>query len=253
VKRVAAAAAFCCCVVLLCSQASAADPPQTARGWLYGNLVTMLAPEWGLFAMPGARYELSRSRGPEKQHYFDELFVGPLYVHKSGNLTFKMGLWYYFMGYPNRLTDHYDWSHNIEVVPQVDYRWKRFTFTDRVILHNTFYATVYKSQSDRWGWGTVLRELVQATFWATESLGIIAADEPFFGVIEDAHAKSNGIGYWPHGLGLNRIYAGLTWKPGKSVTVTPLYIYETSYDTKGTVIGVNHYVYTTVSWTLKAY
>jgi hypothetical protein len=52
----------------------------------------MLAPEWGLLVMPGVRYELSRSVGPEKRHYFDELFVGPQDVYErsydtKGTLT----------------------------------------------------------------------------------------------------------------------------------------------------------------------
>jgi hypothetical protein len=252
VSRRIAAAAFAG-ILLAGVSAGAADPPKAARGWAYANLLTMLSPEWGLFAMPGVRYEFSRSAGPEKRHYFDEFFVGPMYVRKSGKLTFKMGLWYYFMGYPNRATGDFNWSHNVELVPQIDYRLWRFTLTNRVILHNTFYASVYRPLRQRAGWGTVLREMVQATFWATEGFGITAADEPFFGVIEDADAKPNAIGYWPHGIGLNRVYAGVTWKIDKAVTLTPQYVYETSYDTKGTLTGINHYLFTTLSWALKAY
>ncbi len=229
-----------------------ADTPTTGRIWTYGSVTTMFSPEWGLFAMPGFRYELTRSVGPEKRHYFDELFVGPLFIHKDGNLTFRLGLWYYFMGYPIRAKDDFEWSHNLELVPQLDYRWKSLSFTNRVIFHNTFYASVYKSSSDKIGWGTVLRELVQVTWWPHQRLGISAADEPFFGVIEDASAPSNLIGFWPHGLRLNRIYGGIHWRVTPSVSLIPQYVYETSYGTDGNLQEVGHYVFTTVAWVLNA-
>jgi len=213
----------------------------------------MLSPEWGLLVMPGARYELSRSVGSEKRHYFDELFVGPVYVKKLGKLTLKVGLWYYFMGYPIRAKDDYEWSHNLELVPQVDYRVGRFTLTNRIILHNTFYASSYRAPSEKVGWGTVLREMVQATFWVTKNVGILAADEPFFGLIEDAEAPSSPIGYWSHGLRLNRIYGGVTWLISPKWTLTPQYVYETSYDKNGHVQEVGHYLFTTLSCAVKAW
>ncbi|MBI5531907.1 MAG: DUF2490 domain-containing protein [Deltaproteobacteria bacterium] len=247
VAALALAAGLCWCTGAL------AETPKTARVWTYGNLVTMFSPEWGLFVMPGMRYELSRSEGPEKRHYFDELFVGPLYVRKLGAATLKVGLWYYFMGYPIRAKDDYQWSHNVELVPQIDYRWKDFVFTNRVILHNTFYASVYKPPSQKLGFGMVLREMVQATWWATKDVGILAADEPFIGIAEDSAAPDSAIGYWPRGLRLNRIYGGVSWKIDPSLTLTPQYIYETSYDTRGRVQEVGHYLFTTLSWVVRTY
>jgi hypothetical protein len=61
--------------------------------------------------------------------------------------------------------------------------------TIAVIFHNTFYADTYSAEptlnasvsDQRWGWGTVLRELLQLRFAVTDRTGVFAVDELFIG------------------------------------------------------------------------
>jgi hypothetical protein len=261
--------------------AQAADLPtkQEARVWYDQNLTLAFTPNWSFTVMPGARFELARTREQMTGVHFLEFFIGPNYTYKSGNLTIKGSLWYYYMGYPLRgrwaedtanpgpgntvctpYTDDcrkpsYNFSHNLEIIPSVEYRWGRWSFYDRVIFHNTFYADTYNSdqtkafgvdvQTQRYGWGTVLRQLMQVRYALTDRLTALLADEPFFGILEDSDTKklrkldANGnptnvqsgykpTGYWKNGFRLNRVYLGIDYKVTPALSVTPMYMLETS-------------------------
>jgi len=256
----------------LAGVAGAADLPtkQEGRIWIDQNFVLAFSPEWSLTTMPGARVEFARSREGMAGMQFLELFFGPNYTYKQGNLTIKGSLWYYYMGFPQRgrlvekapyvgdetcstapvgsspnCTSTYNASHNLEIIPSINYQMGRWSVYDRVILHNTFFADAYstptatKSVSDlRWGWGTVLRELVQVRFAVNDRLGVLLMDEVFLGIIEDgdtskmrdattgAQTGYKGAGYWKHGLRANRIYAGIDYKVAPNFTLAPTYMVE---------------------------
>jgi hypothetical protein len=256
--------------------AQAADLPtkQEGRVWIDQNFVLAFSPNWSLTTMPGARGEFARSREGEAGLQLLELFFGPNYTYKTGNWTVKGSLWYYYMGYPQRgrmkeqppyngdlacsappltkngvpvndfCTSTYNFSHNLEIIPSVEYRWGRWSIYDRVILHNTFYADAYStptptlSVSDqRLGWGTVLRELLSGRFAISDRLGISLMDEVFLGIIEDgdtsklkdAKGQPTGYlvtGYWKHGLRANRTYLGIDYKVAPNFTIAPMYMVE---------------------------
>jgi len=251
--------------------ARAADLPtkQEGRVWIDQNFVLAFSPNWSLTTMPGARVEYARSREGKGGLQFLELFFGPNYTYKTGSWTLKGSLWYYYMGYPQRgreipdkpstsdcsaapmgsspnCTSLYNFSHNLEIVPSVEYRWGRWSIYDRVIFHNTFYADAYStpnptlnlSVSDqRWGWGTVLRELLSGRFAINDRLGVSLMDEAFIGIIEDADTSklkdANGqpsgylaTGYWKHGLRCNRTYLGFDYKVTPNFTIAPMYMVE---------------------------
>lgn len=264
------------------AQAADTQAEQEGRAWFYGNFTAALTPHWSFTVMQGLRYEFARwdaIKGPagnapeSRDFYLTETFVGPNYTHKIGNLTLKGSLWYYYIGYPQRkesnlqLTDDkYNYSSNIEVIPTAEYRWGRFTFIDRVILHNTIFADTYQWNSQRWGFGTVLRELLQVRFAATDRLGVLLGDEPFFGIIEDgdtsklktaagAPAGYSPLGYWKDGFRLNRVYLGVDYKITPSLTVTPMYMFETTVSaTDSTDVTANgHYLFVTLSYLLKLF
>lgn len=232
---------------------AAASTPQTGRVWLYGNFTALVSPNLSLTVLPGVRYELERSGDAEaKRHYLDELFIGPNFSAKFGDLSVKASLWYYYTGYPNRLTDTYESTHNLELVPAVEYKLGRWTFADRVILHNTFYASVYEP-GQRFGYGLVARNLLLAKYAATENVTLLAGVEPFLGVIEDRDAKPHPIGYWQHGLRLNRVYAGFDWKATREFSLSPQYVYETAYDLEGRLAERGHYLFVTASYVAKLF
>jgi hypothetical protein len=249
----------------------AADVPtkQEGRVWIDQNFVLAFSPEWSLTTMPGARAEFARSREGKGGLQFLELFFGPNYTYKTGNWTVKGSLWYYYMGYPQRgreipdkpatndcsaapmgsspnCTSLYNFSHNLEIIPSAEYRWGRWSIYDRVIFHNTFYADAYStpnptlnlSVSDqRWGWGTVLRELLSGRFAISDRLGVSLMDEVFIGIIEDgdtsklkdAKGQPSGYiptGYWKHGFRCNRTYLGIDYKVAPNFTIAPMYMVE---------------------------
>jgi hypothetical protein len=257
--------------------AQAADLPtkQEGRVWIDQNFLLAFSPEWSLTTMPGARAEFARSREGSAGLQFLELFFGPNYTYRAGNLTIKGSLWYYYMGYPQRgrlkevapyngdlacstapigtspnCTSTYNFSHNLEIIPSAEYRWGRWSIYDRIIFHNTFYADTYStpystptlalSVSDqRWGWGTVLRELLSGRFAITDRLGVSLMDEVFLGIIEDGDTSKmknasgaptgyNPYGYWKHGLRANRTYVGIDYKVAPNFTIAPMYMVEVS-------------------------
>jgi hypothetical protein len=249
--------------------AQAADVPtkQEGRVWIDQNFVLAFSPEWSLTTMPGARGEYARSREGAAGLQLLELFFGPNYTYRRGNLTIKGSLWYYYMGYPQRgrevpgkpndcstkpldeatslyCTSTYNFSHNLEIIPSVEYRWGRWSIYDRVILHNTIYADVYSTPTptlsvaeQRLGWGTVLRELLQLRYAVTDRTGVFVSDELFLGVIEDgdtsgmktatgAPAGYTPLGYWKSGLRYNRTYFGFDYKVTPNFTIAPAYMIE---------------------------
>jgi hypothetical protein len=246
--------------------AQAADTPtkQEGRVWIDQNFVLAFSPEWSLTVMPGARSEYARSREGKAGLQFIEFFFGPNYTYKRGPLTLKGSLWYYYMGYPQRgrstesvtcttsiqtstgtyCGSAYNFSHNLEIIPSVEYRWGRWSVYDRIIFHNTFYADVYSTPTDtlsvsdqRLGWGTVLRELVQGRFAVSDRLGVFLMDEVFLGIIEDgdtsglknAKGEATGyksMGYWKNGFRANRTYLGIDYKVTPNFTIAPMYMVE---------------------------
>ncbi|HEY3451354.1 MAG TPA: hypothetical protein VGK67_33660 [Myxococcales bacterium] len=245
----AAALALSAAFALAPGEARAAE---TGRLWIYaaGNL--QLTPEWTLTLMPGLRYEFERSGAPAKEHYLDEVFVGPSWSRRWGDLGFKLSLWYYFLGYPR--PGSYPVSHNLELIPTVDYQIGALNLSYRAIFHNTFYASVYPGPQ-RWGFGTVMRNLVLLKYRIVPSFSLLLGDEPWFGILENAGTgtKYNSAGYWQSGLRLNRLYAGLDWKIAGGLALSPQYIFETTFGPNGQGTETGHYVFVTVSYTHKAF
>jgi hypothetical protein len=272
--------------------ARAADLPakQEGRVWIYQNFVLAFSPNWSLTTMPGGRVEYARTREGKAGMQLIEWFFGPNYTYKTGNWTIKGSLWYYYMGYPQRgrevpgkpatsdcsaapmgsspnCTSLYNFSHNLEIIPSVEYRLGRWSFYDRIILHNTFYADVYSTPNaalglsvadQRLGLGTVLRELVQVRFAVTDRLGVSLMDEVFFGLKEDSDTSKvadgkgySALGYWKRGFRSNRIYAGIDYKVTPNFTLAPMYMVDMTMNTTDsadvTDIAHNFYMVATVT------
>ncbi len=283
-----------------------ADVPakQEGRVWYDQNLTLAFTPEWSFTVMPGFRTEFARSREDVAGVQFLELFIGPNFTYKLGNLTLKGSLWYYYMGYPTRgrqalqastnyttlgctaspsvapngpaptnCLSTYSFSHNLEIIPAVEYRLGRWSFYDRIIFHNTFYADTYNADiatstlnldvgSQRWGWGTVLREMLQARYALTDRLGILLADEVFFGIAEDSDTSKipggagyKAPGYWKDGFRQNRVYAGIDFKVTPALTVTPMYMLEVdaSATSSSDVSDVSHNLFIIATYVAKMY
>lgn len=262
--------------------ARAADLPtkQEGRIWVDTNMLLKFTPNWSWTTMPGVRDEFYRSREGNAGLQFLEFFFGPDYTYKFGDFTFKGSLWWYYMGYPQRgrlkentttgaeacsaaatgattyCTSLYNASQNVEIVPTLEYRVGRWSIYDRVIFHNTFYADWYStpytdpnnaantlSVSDqRWGWATVMRELLRARFAINDKMGVFLSDEIFVTLIQDSDTSKmisknattgvttkigfNPMGYWKEGLRYNRTYLGIDYMVAPNLIVAPSYMIE---------------------------
>jgi hypothetical protein len=229
-----------------------AQAPVTGRFWTYGNLTMVVHPHWAVIVMPGLRYEFRRNDESDAHGvYFYELLAGPVYTFKISNSAFKLPLWYYYMGFPVSSTEDYYYSHNIELLPTISYHFDPVTITSRTIFHNTVYASVYADDEDKAGYGLVLRQLVRFDIPIHKGMGVVVGEEPFFGIIEDKDALPHPLGFWEKGFRMNRVYAGLAITIARSLSVSPQYVFETTYGSDGAVSGTNHYFFLTIAYTLK--
>lgn len=243
-----------------------AETPSTGRTWGYLNFVAAITPEWSFTAMPGARYEYYRSdksdKAPVRKIFMYEFFTGITYTMKFDNLKIALPVQYYYLGFPVRkpagVKDTYDYQSNIEFIPTISYRWGNFDFIDRVILHNTVYASTYATASERKGYSLLMRELVRINYWITPEFALNIAEEFFYGLRRDRQAAPSSLGFSSVGLSINRLYAGFEVKFMPELSLTTQYIYETNYNPynnegKYKVIQTNHYVYLTLTYVLKLF
>ncbi len=242
------------------SAASASDANSLGRTWEYASLTTVFSPEWSLTAIAGHRYEFYRSQGDNIKTFMYEFFIGPNYkVNFAENFTFKCSLWYYYMGFDMRDSplDEYMYSHNANLIPSIEYRFRDFTFSNRVIVHGKFYADndQFTSSSQKRGFSLLCREMLKVSYKIVPDLSVSLADEVFFGLIEDG--ETNGIRkgepwFEENGFSKNRLYAGLTYKISPLVSVTPQYILETNYDPENDykLKDKTHYIFLSVDFVL---
>ena len=224
--------------------------PTTFRAWGTGSLNLMVNPGFGFTIMPCLRYEFVRAdnsqRLPARGFYFIEFLTGPFLMKKLQSFVAKLPVHYYYMGFPVRDPQAYYYSHNINLAPAVEYRQNRFSTTGRMILVNTFYASVYTTNSERWGYSMLLRAMLQAGYTARRKVSLYLSDEPFIGLITDSQAPANAAGYPARGLLMNRINLSVEIRFRPSFVLTPQYIFETCHDAERRIIGVNHNVMLTL-------
>ncbi|UCC12748.1 MAG: DUF2490 domain-containing protein, partial [candidate division WOR-3 bacterium] len=228
--------------------------PTTARFWGYANMTAVLTNNWVFVVMPGLRYEFLRDDGmnsPAKKLYFTELLTGPVYTMRHQCITLKLPVWYYYMGFPVSTADDYFYSHNIEFLPIIEYRVNKLKVTSRTIFHNTVYASIYETPALRNGYGLVIRQLFRADYSVSNTVSIMAGEEPFFGVIEDSEAPPHVLGFWPAGFHMNRLYTGCTIQLNRSMTISPQYVFETTYGDDVELAGINHYFHFIVTWIVR--
>jgi len=236
----------------------------TGRMWENLNVTALLSPELSFTVMPGHRWEFARGvGGATVDSYFNELFIGPTYTTKlDPTLKFKFSLWYYYMGFPTKTNGSYvsyPFTHNIELIPAID--WKvsdKLTVSDRLIVHNTFFASREATDAKQNGLSIMVREMVTLTYNLSEvdpKLNLILGDEIFVGLKEsDNGAIPSGSGFYRSGVNSNRIYAGFSYAIDPMLIIVPQYVYETNYDNAGNLSGtINHNFYLTVTYLLKMF
>ncbi len=246
--------------------------PTYRRTWEYFNINLALSPNWAFTIMPGHRYEFYDDTQPDNEgrgNQFYELFLGPVYINKlNDNVTFKLPLWYYYMGFPNipggasgRDNDYY-YSHNFEVVPTFEIKLGSFVLANRIILHNKLYANnaVYTEEAQRRGWSLLMREMVSMMYFLNESIALSIGDEVFIGLIEDRGTNDNRakIGepfFEQHGFSMNRFYAGILYRFDPTLTIHPQYILESLHNPSDDyeLMKKGHYFYLVVTYTIKLY
>ncbi|OGF44199.1 MAG: hypothetical protein A2452_05315 [Candidatus Firestonebacteria bacterium RIFOXYC2_FULL_39_67] len=244
-------------VIVLFTGTMAAET-RTKRMWENLNITTLLSPDLSFTVMPGHRWEFGRNSGSTVDTYFMELFVGPNYALKiNDSFKLKLSLWYYYMYFPNRFTETAPFSHNIEVIPTIEWKTSdRLTIANRIISHNTIYSSCYTTDDLRSGFSSMIREMLSITYKLPEidqNLSLILSDELFIGILEDAEAAPSALGFYRNGINSNRLYAGFSYAFSPTFIVVPQVIYETNYDAAGTLTGTNFNFYLTVTYLFKAF
>lgn len=231
---------------------SAVPQVNTGRTWEYLSFTALLSPSLALVVMPGHRYEFYRSTHLKKSTFLWEFFLGPTYITKlSDSLKLKIGLWYYYLAFPDSIKNTYFLTHNIELLPILEYKTGSFLFVNRIILHNTLYANVYPKESDQTGLSTVLRELIGVNYSVSPKLTLSLEEEIFLGIIENKDVPASGAGFAQKGFSENRVYLGFTCSFTPFLSLSPKYCLDTTYNTDGNLTGTNHYLFVTLAYTLK--
>ncbi|HSV98021.1 MAG TPA: DUF2490 domain-containing protein [Spirochaetota bacterium] len=249
-----------------------AKAPYTGRTWEYVNVTMLLSPNWAFMVMPGHRFEFYRgadSKSSAKETFLWEFFAGPIYIHKFESFTFKLPLWYYYMGFPVDGNDGKPkvagedrfYSHNIEVVPIFEFSVDALKVTSRTIFHNKVYAdnNIYVTENQKKGYSLLIREMIMLEYALTPMFSLLLGNEVFVGVKEDGGTKDLGrIGepfYERNGFSENRLHAGFNVKFNPTLSLSPQYIYNTTYKPESgyRLTSRNHYIMLTLNYVLKLY
>jgi len=263
-------------LVSMMTEANAAVPTYR-RSWEYLNVTLLISPNLGWTIMPGHRYEFSNTKYEDDEgvgNQFYEFFTGPVFITKlNDNVTFKLPLWYYYMGFPNTTgsasgrDNNYWYSHNFEIVPIFEVKLGSFVVANRIILHNKLYANnyLYTEQNQRRGWSLLMREMVTLTYNIAPSFALTIGDEVFMGLVEDRGTNgANDVGvrkvgepfFEGSGFSMNRFYAGFIYRFDQFVNIVPQYILETNHEaTTGDyeILSKGHYLFVTINYTIKMF
>lgn len=236
----------------------AATPTET-RAWVYANYTLASTSGWGFTVMPGLRYELADSEGEAGGVAMHELFIGPFYKHKWDRLSLTVPLWFYWMNFPVG-EDRY-LSYNVELIPILRCQLRDgLALSSRTILHNKVYAAnpVFTGTHQPWGYSLLVREMltVELAPAALKGLALLASEEVFYGLIEDAETADVAKGepfFEKRGFSMNRVYLGVKkgWKIGggpSGFSLTPQYVLESHHDPSdgAALTRVRHYAFVTV-------
>ncbi|MFH1074178.1 MAG: DUF2490 domain-containing protein [Candidatus Firestonebacteria bacterium] len=230
----------------------------TGRIWESLNITALLSPELSFTVIPGHRWEFAKDLGYTSDSYYHDLYIGPTYTTKIDEfLKLKFSLWYYYMGFPNRFTESYPFTHSIEVIPAID--WKisdKLTISDRLIFHNTFFSSSYATSAQQNGLSMMVREMITFTYSLSEvasNLKLTLADEVFIGLLEDSETAPSSTGFYRNGFNANRLYIGFSYSVDPTLNIAPQYIYETAYNSAGTLTSNNHNFNLSVTYQLKLF
>jgi hypothetical protein len=272
------------------SLSAASSPVYTAeayRSWMYLDYTCMFSDNWGVSVLGSHSYEYERdnnlpSSHPKystntfaKQTFLYEIFAGPMYVQKFGDLTFKLPVWYYYQGFPTRnheAKDTYYHTHNIEIVPTVDYKMGKWTFWNRIILHNKVYSSIYGSEAKYAGlddskysngYSLLIREYFRVQYAINDKLRVLIGNEIFVGVVEDKDTTDLHLANQPRigpqferkGFDQNRTYMGFSYTLAPGLAITPLYMYQMVYNVPGErkLTERDHYLFMVLSYQMKTY
>jgi hypothetical protein len=242
-------------VVITAQPCHAKDTPTEGRTWWYASATGILGKHWGYTVMPGMRHEFSDSAGDSGGVVMYELFTGPVFITKLGPVSFKLPLWYYYMGFPIKEKDDYFSSHNLELVPIFSYGRGNWEFLSRTIFHNKLYAdnSVFTTDSQRQGYSLLIRQMLRVGYKVAPKLTVHVADELFVGLVEDSETSDLAKGepfFEKGGFSMNRVYVGAGYGIGGGSSVIPQYILETHHDPDNgsELTKVRHYLFVTLKF-----
>ncbi len=230
--------------------AKAGSVPDTGRTWTYFYIENKLTPQWSVVLMPGHKYEFVRDDNKNTIDTFVyELFVGPQYTWRWENIIVKLPVWYYYVGMPVKSANDYYATHNVSLVPKVTYSLGDWSFSFRLFVYNTFYASYYSSDEERRGYSLMTTEMLEIKYRINKFVSLLVADEIFTGIIEDSGAEAtSGIAFMRKGFLKNKFYTGASFRLMNNLYLKLQYLCETNYDKGGDLLNRNHYIYSVFSF-----
>jgi len=239
--------------------------PNTGRIWNYNIITADISKDFGIITIPGFKYEylryLSGVKDESKGALADEFFIGPYFKTNIGKIKVMIPMVYHYMGFPGTPKDSdFSYNHNLDIFPSFLYKHKKSMLQWRIFFHNTFYSTIYKymhGKESKAGYSLLLKFRVRYSYWLSKRTALSAGDEVLYGLIENNKvAAKTGPGFTENGFDANRISAGLVLKITKNFTISPYYLYETTYaknkiTAKKDLTSKSHYLFLILKYNLK--
>jgi len=253
-------------VLVMAVNLNAGNIPSAARVWNYNIITANISKDFGIIAIPGFKYEflkyVNEKRVTSKGALAYEFFIGPYIKTHIGKVKVMIPVVYHYMGFPNTPTDtDFSYNHNIDIFSSFLYKHKKSIFQWRIFFHNTFYSTLYKympiTQESKGGYSLLLKLRARYSYWVSKKVALSFGDEVLYGIIENSGIPAKtGPGFTESGFDANRLMGGIMLRINKNLTISPYYLYETTYaknktTSKKELTSRSHYLFLLIKYNFK--
>ena len=252
--------------LLMTASLNANSAPNTGRIWNYNIITANISKNFGIMTIPGFKYEYLRYSNGEKVESKGalayEIFIGPYFATHIGKIKVMIPMVYHYMGFPDTpKASRFSYNHNVDIFPSLLYKQHKSMLQWRIFFHNTFYSTIYKYMpginESKTGYSLLLKFRATYSYWLSKKAALSLGDEFLYGLVENSDvAAKTGPGFTENGFDANRIRAGVILKITKNFTISPYYLYETTYaknkiTAKKNLTSKSHYLFLVIKYNFK--